>query len=66
MSQSNAEAERLMEQQHLGTGDYEPAFQAHEQDEPFDEDNDFAEDWDEDEDEEDWSATEDRPIEPAS
>ena len=53
MSQSNAEAERLMEEQHLGTGDYEPAFQAHEQDEPFDEDND-------------WSNTEDRPIEPAS
>jgi hypothetical protein len=54
-----------MEEQHLGTGDYEPAFQAHEQDEPFDKiEDDFAEDWDEDdEDEDDWSDTEDRPIE---
>jgi hypothetical protein len=64
MTQSRAEAERLMEEQHLGTGDYEPAFQAHEQDAPFDEDDDFAEDWEEDQ--VDWSDTEDRPIEPAN
>jgi hypothetical protein len=65
MPQSRDEAERLMERQHLGTGDYEPAFQAHEQDEPFDEDVYEDDDW-KDDIPEDWSDTEDRPIETES